>query len=479
MTRYNELANLIESQIRSGKLGNGDRLASVREMSAREKVSPSTVVEAYGLLQERGLIEPRDRSGYFVSSPGSLLPIPDQASAPGHLIRPDRIEPEDMILTIRQAAQDPKILPLGAAMPSPVFFPHKAMSRAIAHVLREEPTLSAEYLFPPGTLSLRKEVSRRYVRLGVEADANSVVTTSGTTESIVLALKVVAQPGDVILVESPTYFGILQTLRSYGYQIYEAPVHPSTGLSPETFRDACKKLKGRLKAAIIVPNHSNPLGSCMPDAAKAEVMEIARKENVTIIEDDVYGGLSFQKVRPKPLKYFDKEDRVILCGSYTKTMAAGLRVGYVISTRYHKELTVQRSANTCGVSVVAEEATAYYLSEGAYDRHMKKMCREYQTLVNKFSGAIAQTFPHGTRVSQPHGGYVLWVQLPDGTDSRIVQKLAFEKKVSIAAGSLFSITDTYKSYIRINCAVPWSGQVERGIERLGDIVQKISISSGL
>ncbi|HUP57888.1 MAG TPA: PLP-dependent aminotransferase family protein [Bdellovibrionota bacterium] len=471
MNRYETLASQIEDEIRRGILISGERMPSVRELSSREKVSPSTVVEAYGLLAERGWIQARPRSGFFVSRQPSPTPPPSSRARQALVGEGFALEPSDLVFALRQAAHDPKIIPFGAAMAGPAFFPYRAIARSISRVLRDEPALSSEYVFPPGSLALRQAIASRFHRFGVAARAEDVVTAGGATEAICLALRAVAQPGDVVLLESPTYFGILQIVNALGYSVLEVPAHPSQGLEPAKFEEALRRMKGRVKAAIVTPNHSNPLGARIPDAAKAELVRIAARERVVLIEDDVYGELPHDGVRPKPLKAFDRSEAVILCSSFSKTIAPGLRVGFVMSSRHAKALSLLRSSTGSGVAIVAEETIAHYLSEGGFDRHLRRVRREYATLVARFSSALRQALPEGTRINEPLGGYVLWLQLPGGMDSRLLQKRALAEGISVASGAMFSAQGAYRDCLRICCALPWGRAVERGIERLGKVVR--------
>lgn len=470
MNRYELLANTLERAIRAGKLRPGDRLTSVRELSESEGVSPSTVVQAYELLQARGWVEARPRSGFFVSERPAASDPPRTGSGAKLLTEPSSLEPEELILALRQALDDPKILPLGGAIAAPEFLPYKAVSRAQSRVLREEPALSSEYLFPPGSRALRDQIAKRHRRLGVTCDADAIVTTAGAVDALCLALRAVMRPGAIVLVESPTYFGILQAVRALGHPILEVPVHPERGLEPSSFAAALREHGPRLGAAVLVPNHSNPLGALMPDEAKAEIVRLAAAAGVTLLEDDVYGDLAFGARRPKPLKAFDTSDDVILCSSFVKTIAPSLRTGFVISAKHAKAITILRSSLASGTNVISEETLAAYLSGGGYDRHLRWVTREYRTLLAKFTAAVLRHFPEGTRVSAPRGGYVLWVQLPNRIDTRVVQKKALAAGINIASGPLFSARGAYRDCLRLNCAVPWTPQLERGIARLGALI---------
>lgn len=473
MNRYEQLAAKIEDDMARGILSPGDRLPSVRDLSRREKASPATVVEAYELLKERNLVEARERSGFYVAS--TTVPLLDIAKSAPNFVKPASLNADDLISALRQATYNPRIFPFGTATPLPQFFPLKAVNRCIAQVLRDEPATVSEYRFPPGAEVLRKLLVKRYSAYGVKLTADALVTTSGAIDAIGLALSAVAGKGDVVAVETPGYFGILQLVRSLGYTILEIPLDPEAGLTPERLRHAWKKSGGKIKALVTVANFANPLGTLVSDADKAELVKLATDYQLTIIEDDIYGDLAFDGSRPRPLKAFDDADTVILCGSFAKTISPALRVGYACSRLHAPTITLHKAARASGVSALAEDALTLYLQSGHYDRHLRSIRRDYHTLVAQYTHAILKSFPPGTRVSRPAGGFILWVQLPGNVDSRLLQARALEKNVSIASGAVFSLNhQDYAPYIRINCAIPWNSQSQRALARLAQTVAEMA-----
>lgn len=472
MNLYESLAVKIEEQIRGGILAIGDKLPSVRHLGRQENASPATVVGAYELLKSRGLIEARERSGFYVAN--MLAPPLTEAKTTPGFVKPASLDPEDLISALRQAMHNPRIFPFGTAAPTPDFFPVKALNRCLAQVLRDEPATVSEYRFPPGAESLRQQLRKRYSSLGVKLAVDDIITTSGAIDAMGLALSAVARPGDVIAVETPTYFGILQLVRALGYKILEIPLDTELGLTPQRFHQALQKSAGKLKALITVANFCNPLGCLVNDAHKQQLVQRATDAGVIIIEDDIYGDLAFDGTRPKPLKAFDTAETVILCGSFAKTISPALRVGFACSRKFAPAILAQRAARVSGVSALAEEALALYLSSGHYERHLRKIRSEYHTLTAQYTGAILNHFPAGTRVSRPAGGFVLWVELPGAVDARLLQAKALEKNISVAPGPLFSSNHKeYGSFIRVNCAIPWTTQAQKAVEKLGGIIARL------
>lgn len=469
MNIYETLADKIESRILAGSINAGEKLPSVRELSLKEEVSPSTVVQAYELLLSRGLIETRPRSGFFVLRVAS--PRINQSKKTSSFIPQSHLNPDELIKALRLAVHDPKIFPFGAASPLPDYYPTKTLNRLIQKVLRNEPALMSEYRFPPGSPELRELIAERYSRFGLKVSGDDIVTTAGAIESISLTLKTIANPGDVIAVETPCYFGILQLVRSMKYKVLEIPIDPEKGLLPEKFEEAIKKCSD-IKALVTIPNFSNPLGSLMPDENKERIVQLAEKANIVLIEDDIYGDLYFQDHRPRPLKAFDRKDTVVTCGSFAKTVSPAFRVGYVISKKFASDIMFHRTAFTSGVTALGEEVLTTFLDSDYLEKHLRFLRSSYKTLIAQYSHAVLSHFPEGTKISHPQGGFVLWIQLPQKFDMRDVQKVALEHSISIAPGTIFSASNKdYVNYMRLNCAIPMNQHSMKNLQKLTKVIK--------
>lgn len=468
MNQYQQIAGEFASQIEAGALLPGGKLPSVRELARLRGISPTTASEAYELLKLRGAIEARPRSGYFVSK-ATLPPLhlPERNVA---LLPSASAASEDLLQDMLTASNDALIFPFGAAIPAASYLPAAALNRLMRKTLRNKPELLAAYRFAPGSLSLRETLALRYQRLGVKLTAKAIVTTAGAIEAIGLALSAVAEPGATVALEAPTYPGIFQLVRSMGYRVLEIPLDATRGLTPEALQSALSKARGSLKAVVSIPNFSNPLGTCVSDVDKQELVRIASREGIVLVEDDIYGDLAYSRARPKPLKAYDKDDSVILCTSFSKTISPALRVGCAISAKYAHRLGALKYARGSGVSALSEEVLQQFLERGSYERHLAKVRGDYQTLMARYSREILQQFPAGTRVAQPEGGFILWVELPQGVDSVEVQKSALRRRISVAPGSIFSDDGThYRNYIRLNCAIPWTPAAQKALGQLARI----------
>lgn len=465
-TRYERVATLIEDQVRSGVLRVGDRVPSLRSLSRHRRVSISTVLEAYVRLEARGLLEARPRSGFYVR-----VPHADRLSEPQFQPRamaPAAVGTGAVIAAVVDAAADPRVVPLGVACPSPDLLPYRALNRFLRAAIAHEPTHSARYDPPRGSETLRRQIARRALLSGCEFTPTDVIVTCGATEALQLSLRAVTRPGQLVALESPTYFGILPVVEALGLRALEVATHPRTGL--DLGRLAAVLRAHRVAACVAMPTLQNPLGVTMPLEAKRELVTLLARHDIPLIEDDVHGDLVFDASRPAAAKSFDRKGLVLYCSSFSKTLGPGFRVGWVEAGRFTSEVERLKLMSTVATASLPQAAIARFLERGAYERHLRRLRRALSAQMVRMSAAVARHFPSGTRVSRPAGGFVLWVELPERVDALALHRRALAEGVSISPGPIFSAAGRFKHMIRINYGHPWSPQIERAVATLGRLV---------
>jgi DNA-binding transcriptional MocR family regulator len=462
---YEELACDLEALIAKGTLRVGDRMPSVRQLSQQRALSVSTVLQAYLVLENRGLVEARPQSGHYVR--GSRAPAPPEPRVPRSSNQASRVSVSDLIARVYAATRDPSIVPLGAAQISPALLPTENINRRLAAVARTAGGVGVTYDPPPGCTALRRQVARRAAECGVASSADEWVTTVGAMEALHLCLRAVAAAGDTIAVESPSYYGVLQLIESLGMRALEIPANPGTGIDLGLLEVALDQ--HRVKACLLVPNFSNPLGALMPDEAKRDLYRLLSQRDVPLIEDDVYGDLFFGEIRPRPVKAFDRAGLVMLCSSFSKTIAPGYRVGYVAPGRYKERVERLKFGHTIATPTLPQLAIADFLDHGGYDRHLRRLRRSLASQVARVSDAVAVHFPAGTRVSRPRGGFFLWVELPPGKGALEFHARALERGISVAPGPIFSAKSRFSNCLRLSCGFPWSDVIDASIRTLGRI----------
>jgi DNA-binding transcriptional MocR family regulator len=466
---YEQIAGNIAGLIAQGTYRTGERIPSVRQMSKQQDVSISTVLQAYLLLESRGLIEARPQSGYYVRAPEvDQLPEPG-ISSPGR--DPSRVSLHELMMMVLRDTLNPDLAQLGAAMPNLELLPTERLNRIVARLARNSGAEAHQYQLPPGLLELRVQIARRAVHAGGHLSPNDIVITSGGIEAMDLCLHAVCKPGDIVAIESPMYFGTLQSLEVHGLRALEIPTHQRDGISLEALQFAIEH--NPIKAVLVISNFNNPLGSCIPDEKKKELVELLTRYDIPLIENDVSGEIYFGDKRPSVAKSYDTQGLVMLCSSFSKDISPALRVGWIAPGRYRPEIEWLKFTSSTATATLPQMAIAEFLETGGYDHHLRHIRREYASNVARLSQAVMRYFPPETRVTRPAGGFVLWVQLPDKVDSLELYKKALANGITLTPGYLFSPTNQFSNFIRLNAAA-WTYPIERALERLGGMVAEMA-----
>lgn len=462
-----KVARSIEELIRSGALRPGERVPSIRRSGRQHGVSATTVVEAYLTLENRGLIEGRPKSGFFVRARLD----PKRAGRKGAPARARLVEMTTLQTRLFDAARMPDVAPFGAASPSPEVLPSEKFARITASLARRHAADCVRYDMPPGSEALRRQVAKRCLEAGTTITPDEIVTTCGGTEALALALRATTAAGDVVAVESPTYFGLLQLLEDLKLRALEIPMEPQTGMRLDVLENTLRRQ--RIAAVVAVPNHSNPLGSVMPDAAKQRLIAMLRAPGIPLIEDDINGELTHGAQRPKVAQAFDRDGLVLLCGSYSKTLAPGARVGWIAPGRFYDRVKALKLTSTLATASLPQIAVAEFLANGGYEHHLRGLRAHLGRQVQHFRHLIIGAFPEGTRVSAPSGGFVLWVELPPPISALQFQDRALKEKISIAPGPMFSARQQFENCLRINCGHGKSPRLDEAIGKLGLIAKRL------
>lgn len=471
---YERVAAHVAGLIERGVLRPGERVPSVRRLSKQQGVSVSTVIQAYQHLEGSGLIEARPQSGHYVRRRGgAALPEP---RAPRTSTTASKVSVASLVAKVYGAARDPHIVPFGAAYPSPELLPTDRLNATLARIARASGAVGVSYDPPPGCPALRRQIARRALERGCAITADDVVTTVGAMEALGLCLRVVAQPGDTVAIESPIYFGLLQLIESLRIRAVEVPSQPGTGMDLDALEEALAAHK--IKACIALPSVNQPLGAAMSDAAKQRLVEMLARRDIPLIEDDIYGELYFGQTMPRPAKAFDEAGLVMLCSSFTKTLAPGYRVGYVAPGRYREQVEQLKFANSVATPTLPQLAIADFVENGGYEHHLRAMRRKLAAQVEQVSAAIAEHFPAGTRISRPAGGFVLWVELPPGTSALELHARALGHGISVVPGPIFSAKPRFTNFVRMSCGYPWSDLLAHAVRTLGKLAREVAERPG-
>ncbi len=467
-TLYARLAENLQNQIREGALRVGDRLPSVRRQASTHRVSIATVTMAYSQLENRGWIEARPKSGYYVrrTVQNALQPPtpPGLSSAPP---RPASLS--QLVMEVQRDAAERRGASMSSAIPALDFPILGHIQKLYTRLSRTRRILGAGYDPPEGNPVLRQQIARRSVDAGIAVAPQDLVITAGCQNALYLCLQVLTRRGDIVAVESPCYYGLLQMIEALGLQAIEIPARSDTGMSLEALKLALSKWP--VKAILTVASFSNPSGSLMPDEAKAELAEIAHHHAVPVIEDDIYGDLCFSDERPRAIKAFDRHGQVLLCSSMSKTLDPQLRTGWVIPGRYQETLLHHKFIHTIATPTLPQLVLAEVINTGLYDRHLRLARETYHRRSRELRDLVAEHFPADTRLSQPRGGLVAWIELPRRIDTTALYHAAHSEGILFAPGELFSVSGQFRNCLRISYAQGWEGERSRQMARLGQLMK--------
>lgn len=462
---YLKIAKVIEEQIDSETLKLGDKLPSIRTIQRIYNVSINTAKQAFLELESKSLIEPRPKSGYFVSKTSrrkfSLPTVGKLKSST------EEKNPQDLISKVFDTLKDKDIRQFSLGVPDKSLLPIAKLNKGLISVLRNLDDSGTSYEPVQGSINLRRTIAKWSLVLDGKLTEDDIVTTSGTMNAIYNCLLAVTQRGDTIAVETPVYFGILHVAKSMGLNVIEIPNHPLTGIDLE----ALKKVLPKLKACCFISNFSNPLGCLMPDEHKKELVRMLTEHDIPLIEDDLYGNLFFGAARPKPCKAFDEAGIVLWCGSVSKTLAPGYRVGWVAPGKYKDKIIRQKLLQTISTPSLYQEVIADFMEHGRYDHHLRTLRSKLYTSCLQFQRAIEDYFPHNTKISQPQGGFMLWLELDKKIDTAKLYDIAISQKIGFAPGRMFSLHNQYNNCMRLNYGLEWNQNVDFDLKRLGHILK--------
>ena len=469
---YENLANEFATLIGSGQLRPGDRLPSVRHLARQRALSISTVVQALRTLESRSMVEARPQSGYYVRRRSPRVP---ESVMPAGAPAPVDVGVSRRLVQVLRANEAPGMVPLGSALPAPELLLAPRLNRLYASIARRQPRLLAGSSHSDLTEApLRQAITRRALQWGCPIAADELVVTNSCTEAMMLCLRAVTKPGDTVAVESPTYYVMLQLLESMGLRALEIPTDPLTGVSLDALELATRKpaAEGGIAACLLIPNGANPLGSVMPDAAKQRLASLLAARDVALIEDDIYGDICFTGSRPRPIHAFDGSGNTMLCTSFSKTVSPSLRVGFVAAGKRAADVVLQKTLTSGKTNPLTQHVIAALMESRGFDVHLRTLRRRFAEQIARTRDAVARHFPAETRVTDPQGGFVLWLELPPEVDCSALHRRAATEGVAFVPGEMFSAGGQYKNCLRIACGQPWSERLEEGVKRLGQLVAR-------
>jgi DNA-binding transcriptional MocR family regulator len=463
---YIQIADRLGSQIHQLMLKTGEKLPSVRALSQEQGISLSTAYKAYVQLEIKGLIEARPKSGYYVRyTPARSFDEPKREKQTNES---EKLGLDEMIAMVYRNFSTESIVKLSVASPALSLLPQAKLNKSMMEAIRLSSNSCISYEGVHGNGNLKKHIARQAFSWGGNILPDDVVTTQGCMEALVFCLRAVTNPGDTVAIESPTYFGIFTTVQSLGLKIIEIPTDPTDGLDLDYLENAI--IKRKIKACLFVPTFSNPLGYCMTNEKKKQLVELLAENEIPLIEDDIYGEMYFGKTRPRTCKSYDKQGLVMLCSSVSKTLAPGYRVGWCIPGKFKVQVINIKLMHSLSSASPTHAAIGHFFETGRYDLHMRNLRKALHTQCLRYTQAIAEHFPGDVKVSRPQGGYVLWIELNKEIDAFELYKQAIAFKISISPGQIFSTDSRFTNFIRISFGMPFNDEIDKSLKILGTLL---------
>jgi len=468
-TLYGDVADRVLALIEAGTFREGDKLPSIRTLSGRFEVSVNTVKEAYGLLETQRFLEARPQSGYYVRR--GVPPLPKPAGEPE--TRPV-LDPREvgMCRIYGEVTRDGKNragASLAIALPDPGLLPAAKLNEAFQTTWKTLGRSMTDYVHSPGLALLREQIAQEALQAGQVTSPDDIIITTGTSEAFTLALLTFCRAGDTVAIETPTYFSFLSLLRELGIRVLEIPTSPEEGVNLDVLAWALDT--HIVKAFVTIANFNNPLGFRMSDEKKKALVELCRTKGVPLIEDDIYGDLPFSGPRPRTCQSFDTEGNVLLISGFSKTLASGYRVGWAVPGKWYAQFDKLKSLTSVASPTPTQWAVGRFLETGGYQRHLRVFRQRLADQVGAMAEVVARTFPEGTRVSRPAGGFVLWVELPGTSDTTVLYEKALPEGIIFSPGEIFSASGKFQNALRLS-AGSWNEEVARAVARLGRLARE-------
>ena len=462
---YQQLERELRQAIGQGLYLPGDRLPSIRQLCQQRGLSKATVLHAYERLEVAGLIEVRPRAGYFVIRPAQQRRLPTVGTPE---TKPALVNVSEVMGDIMTQSAVFDLLPKGPQSGEP---PQGIveLNRCIGRALRGQRGQQHQYYADPaGCPGLREQLIRRYQRLGLALQPEQITLTAGCQQALFMALMLCCQAGDVVAVESPGFFGVLQLLESLGLRVLEIPTNPETGMDMAALEQVLEQWP--VRACVVTPAFSTPTGALMPAQARQRLLQLASRYDLSIIEDDIYGDLGFE-LRPSPLKAEDREDRVILCGSASKSLSRDLRLGWICAGQRQPQINRLKMVNLLSGSSFVEQGVADFIASGHYERYLRRLREQLRQQRDELLALLDHHWQQPCRASEPAGGLALWLELAPEIDTLALYRRAREEGIIITPGALFTSQSGYRNCLRMSFALPWESRRREALIRLGSLLR--------
>ncbi|ARU04555.1 hypothetical protein CCO03_07575 [Comamonas serinivorans] len=470
---YLQLAQRLSQHIAQGTFAPGEQFPSVRQLMKTHQISMSTAVQVCHTLEDWGLLQARPRSGYYVdAAPRAGLSRASEALPTRRLTQPDSFT--GLHATIARwldllEATPPRINFM-TGVGAPELYPTAALQRLAASALRQHPEVMTQMTRRYGHPDFLAVLAKRAATRGMQLRADQITVTNGAIEALTLALRALCQPGDTVAVESPTFYGALQALEALGLRPLELPTSPSTGLSVEALAMALDDPRTPIRALLCMPTLHNPLGCTMPDAHKRAVLQLCGEHGVPIIEDDIYADMGAAASHCQPIKAMDETGLVIHCSSLNKSLAPGMRIGWMSAGRWQARVEMLKYSQSRFPEELGQIVLARFLASKSHDRYLRRLQQDLRERRQALADEVARCFGDQVKLTPPDGGLFLWLELPAGVSAMQLGHDALARGIHIAPGPLFSGQPRMDRFVRLSAGMASRADITDGMRSLSELM---------
>lgn len=466
--KYRWLAAQLEKLIAHG-FKPGDKLPSIRKLAAQYQLSKNTVIQALHELETKGLIEAKPKSGYTVRIQQYVRPPSEPAF---NNIQPSKVTVPELLqdVIVRGAAFDIRPTETPTQLPGLMTKLHRNINRSMRSQVTRK---SLYYDDPQGQVTLREEISQHYRYRDVQLSADEICITGGCQHSLLLALMATCKAGDNVAIESPGFYGVIQLLDKLGLHAIEIPSHSANGIAVDVLEEVLDKFD--VTACVVSPCFSTPSGACMSLEDKRRLIELANQHDLAVIEDDIYGDLSFEQPLA-PIKSLDTQERVILCSSFSKSLSRDLRLGWIMAARWQSEIVRLSVLSHIANSQAIQTGLYWFMRDGDYNRYLYQFRHQLLRQKNQMEGALQRFWHNDIRFSHPKGGLSLWVELHHSVDTLKLYTAALPHRILITPGALFSVEQDFSNFMRLSFCHPTEGAREAALQKL-QVLSKQQVSN--
>ncbi|MDH2997965.1 transcriptional regulator [Pasteurellaceae bacterium LFhippo2] len=458
MYKYSKLTNSIKQLIQNGELYPHQKLPSLRDQVQRTGLSLMTVLNAYQELEAQGIIYSIEKSGYFVA--------PTSAKVEKQINLNTQIEINSLVFDYLQATQSAHI-PLGSPFPSNDILNPPKLTQILGQISRNPANYQIQHF--SGNPELKKLIAQRYTMQGIPTQADDIVITSGCLDALNLALQALTKPGDYILLQQTIFYGAWQIAEKLGLKVVTIPENSQTGFDLDAFEQAIQQYP--IKVCWFMLNCHNPLGFTVSEEIKARIGELLDQYQIYLIEDDVYEELYYRGQKPSSMKTYDKGNWVLHCSSFSKTLGANFRIGWVHAGQFADHIQHLQLMSTISANPLIQKALVEFISNHHYEKHLRKLRRTLEKNKKTFFANLRQSLPACCVIENHQSGYFLWINLPEQVDSMQVYQSLLKENISVSPSALFSVGQSQKNGLRINCSFEWTDEIERSINKVVNTIQ--------